>query len=246
MILTRIAEHCAARIPKSTSSVGGWYRLGPNDRRPHRVAQPFLASASASASQEREFGEDVRKRERSRARRTKHPRMRHTGRPVVSLGRSTTAESRGRRWTREYEGAADLGRTDGEEQSELRTGARGRTAPAKKHRPRVKRKRGWKGYSSVSHVVSVESDGIESGTPRVPASLGGQAERGRERNQTRFFVLSTRAALGSCAVCVRVAEVFASVRSLRKIGDSRGIIPQNWIPNSLTLGNLFSQVLNLF
>lgn len=73
MILTRIAEHCAARIPKSTSSVGGWYRLGPNDQRPHRVAQPFLASASASASQEREFGEDVRKRERSRARRTSTP-----------------------------------------------------------------------------------------------------------------------------------------------------------------------------
>lgn len=45
-------------------------------------------------------GRPPRKRERSRARRTSTPAR---SRPVVSLGRSTTAESRGRRWTRENE-----------------------------------------------------------------------------------------------------------------------------------------------
>jgi len=165
--------------------------LGLNDDSLIVVAQPFLAFVFAS--QEREFGEDVRKRERSRARRTSTPACGVPAAPSsVSAGRRRpkVAVTDGREKTRgrqTLDGQTE--RNDWTSRSDERERAGGReNSRQKEHRPGVKRKRGWKGYSSVSYVVSVESDGIESGTPRVPGVIGrpGGGERARAEPNALF------------------------------------------------------------
>lgn len=158
-----------------------------------------------TASQGREL------RERSRARRTSTPAR---SRPVVSLGRSTTAESRGRRWTRENEtrGRQTLapGR-GGRPGQRWRTGTKTGRASRREEEAPVGRK---EPASSVSYVVSVESDGNRESLGVIGAHGVAPEEGGHESGTTRAF---------SCPLSVCAPR---SIRAL-SCSPSRGILPQS-------------------
>lgn len=155
-----------------------------------------------------------------------HPRTRRVSRPVVSFGRSTAAESRGCRWTREStRGRQACGRAD-EEEHEREDRMTGGGAWQEE-----KRKRGQKGSSSVSYVVSVESDGTESGTPwegerERPSVIGSARGGGRAKAEPdALFRAHNQYARRARSVRSRVCvlERFSVLIPSRKMGESRGI-----------------------
>lgn len=151
---------------------------------------------SRSRRKGRELREDASKKGAQSRAANEHPRT--SSRPVVSVSagrrRPKVAVADGRERTR--------GRQTWTAVTDLDGRWRRPTSPERNGRVGGKRKRllaRKEPVSSVSYVVSVKSDGNRR-VSRPPSHRGPRrgGGRARERNHTRFFVLSMRAALDPC------------------------------------------------
>lgn len=202
-------------------------RLGSNKTQRQRCATRSLRGAaqpSPTVPLGRELREDASKKgaqSRAANEQDEHGAPPHSAAPsrrVVSLSRSTAAESRGRRWTsKNNEGAADLDGGGGG--SGIADRYQKEERDERKEEGKRKRLR-WserEPVSSVSYVVSVESVGNRE--PRVSrhhrgpheaAEGGGGRREGARAEPHALFRARNQYARRARSVrcCVRVLEVY--------------------------------------